>query len=73
MLVRELLVETILLQWQQPDCTGIGVQFNFELLARLQSQAFGVGMTDQKIAVAMDAGFELSLTTTWTTSTAGAS
>ena len=49
-------------QRQKRDRAGILVQLNLEFLARNKIKAFGVGMADQKIAVAMNACTELGLT-----------
>ena len=47
---------------QKCDRARILVQLNLEFLARNKIKAFGVGMADQKIAVAMNARTELGLT-----------
>ena len=49
-------------QRQKRDRAGILVQLNLEFLARNKIKAFGVGVADQKIAVAMNACAELGLT-----------
>ena len=46
---------------QQPDRTGFLVDFDAEFGARLQTHAPGVGMANQQVAIAMDAGAELGL------------
>jgi hypothetical protein len=39
------------------------VEFNFEFLPWLQAHALGVGMANQQVAIAMDPGPKVSLTT----------
>tara|TARA_B000000441_G_C21398298_1_gene153320 strand:+ start:325 stop:495 length:171 start_codon:yes stop_codon:yes gene_type:complete len=46
------------------DHSGVALKFDPKLLAGLKAEAFGVGVANQQVSIAMHSGSEFRLTTT---------